>query len=158
MIANALESPFVVPLGLFAMVLGIVAVARFTELRKRQMESMERMAEIAKGIPPGPLSADPQAMSQAPAAWRAADAMRRTSNIRRGGIVLVSLGIGTALFFMLLSWILQTREVLSGAATSIIPFAIGAGLLIDVRMENRQVAALAEGSADRTGLGLRDSA
>ena len=90
----------------------------------RRLQYEERMAAIAKGIPLPDLPPVPVRSSFV-------NLQLRMGNVRRGGIVLVAAGIGAAVFFCVLSWILRERDVLAGAAAAIIPFAIGVGLLID---------------------------
>ena len=48
------------------------------------------------------------------------------------------------LFFVLLASILRVREVMSGAAVGLIPLAIGVGLLIDARIQTRELERLQE--------------
>jgi hypothetical protein len=68
------------------------------------------------------------------------DPLRSLSNARRTGIVLVSVGLGLTLFFVALSFILQERDVLSGAAVGIIPLAIGIGFFIDYNLQKRELS------------------
>jgi hypothetical protein len=58
-------------------------------------------------------------------------------NVRRGGIVMVATGIGGAIFFITLVWIVQERDVLSGAAAAIIRSQLGWGLLMDGNRRER---------------------
>ena len=67
------------------------------------------------------------------------DPLRSLSNARRAGIVLISTGVGIMLFFVVLAAIVRTREVLSGAAAGLIPFAIGVGFLIDYNLQKREM-------------------
>jgi hypothetical protein len=68
------------------------------------------------------------------------DPLRSLSNARRTGIVLVSSGIGLALFFITLTVILQQRNVLSGAAVGFIPLAVGIGFFIDYNLQKRELS------------------
>jgi UDP-N-acetylmuramyl pentapeptide phosphotransferase/UDP-N-acetylglucosamine-1-phosphate transferase len=56
-----------------------------------------------------------------------------------GGIVLVSSAVGVMLFFALLAMILGQREVYSGVACGLIPLGIGVGLLIDARIQTKEI-------------------
>ncbi len=129
---SAFNSPFVVPVAGTAMIFGIVAVSKISEYQTRKLQYEERMAAIAKGIPLPDLP-------PAPMRNLFVNLQMRMANVRRGGIVLVATGIGVATFFIVLAWILQERNVLSGAAAAIIPFAIGIGLLIDARAQAREM-------------------
>jgi hypothetical protein len=68
------------------------------------------------------------------------DPLRSLGNARRAAIVLVSVGVGLTLFFVTLSYILQERDVLAGAAVGIIPLAIGIGFFIDYQLQKRELA------------------
>ncbi|RXH56147.1 hypothetical protein [Granulicella sibirica] len=148
------NSPFVVPVAACAMVLGIVIASRVSDMRKRQLEYEERMALIAKGMPLPPISepsssmfagVPPELMSQMLTNdTRPVNMQRRIGLVRRWGIVLVASAVGIALFFIALGWILSERDVLSGAACALIPFAIGIGLLIDAGIQKREIVEGAE--------------
>jgi hypothetical protein len=129
------NSPFIVPVASFIMVLGIVAVASWSNARKRELESQERLAAIAKGIVPPPTAAE-LALSQG---RPAISLVRRRANIRLAGIVLLGAAAGLILFFIALAAILQERDVLCGAACGLIPFGIGVGFLIDTRIQSREI-------------------
>jgi hypothetical protein len=68
------------------------------------------------------------------------DPLRSLSNARRAGIVLVSVGTGLMLFFFALTAIIGQREILSGAAAGLIPFAIGIGFFIDYHLQKRELS------------------
>ena len=130
---NALWSPYVVPVAGTIMVFGIVAVNKFSDFNTRRLQSEERMAAIAKGMP----------IPEPPVPVREVNQINlhlRMANVRRGGLVLVAAGIGISIFFIVLAWIVQERDVLAGAAAGIIPFFIGVGLLIDARAQAREIA------------------
>ena len=132
---DAANSPFIVPVASFVMVLGIVAVGAWSNSRKREMESQERLAAIAKGIVLPPTPAEIAAAQGRPAT----SLVRRRANIRLAGIVLLGASAGIALFFIALASILQERDVLCGAACALIPFGIGVGFLIDTRIQSREI-------------------
>lgn len=134
-IGDAVNSPFIVPVASFIMVLGIVAVAAWSNARKRELESQERLAAIAKGIVPPPTAAE-LALTQA---RPPASAFRRRANIRLSGIVLLGAAVGIVLFFVALAAVLQERDVLCGAACGLIPLGIGVGFLIDARIQSREI-------------------
>jgi hypothetical protein len=129
-------SPFIVPVAGCAMVLGIVVARIWSGMRKRELESRERLAAIAQGIAPPP-TAEELVLTQAPR--QAGSSQRRQANIRLTGIVLVSAAAGIVLFFVVLAAILLNRDVLCGAATGLIPLGIGVGFLIDSRIQAREI-------------------
>lgn len=133
------NSPFIVPVAAFAMVLGIVIAQQLNQAHRRRLQSEERLAAISRGLPlpPEPL---PEPVSTE-AAQR-----RRARGLRTAAIVLTSTSVGTALFAFLLVWILQEREILSLAALSVVPLAIGIGLFVDYRFQTREIEQFSSGS------------
>ena len=134
-ITESINSPFIVPVASFVMVLGIVAVGAWSNARKREIESQERLAAIAKGIVLPPTPAEIAAAQGRPAT----SLVRRRANIRLAGIVLLGASAGIALFVIALASLLQERDVLCGAACALIPFGIGVGFLIDTRIQSREI-------------------
>jgi hypothetical protein len=61
-------------------------------------------------------------------------------NARRAGIVLVSVGLGIIAFGLLLTWIVNERDVLTVAAAGVIPLAIGVGFMIDYQLQKRELS------------------
>jgi uncharacterized membrane protein len=134
-VGETFNSPFIVPVASFVMVLGIVAVGSWSNARKRELESQERLAAIAKGLVPPPTAAELALTQGRPSI----SLVRRRANIRLAGIVLLGAAVGIALFFIALSAILQERDVLCGAACALIPLGIGVGFLIDTRIQTREI-------------------
>ena len=134
-ISETFNSPFIVPVASFVMVLGIVAVGSWSNARKRELESQERLAAIAKGVVLPPTAAEIAAAQGRPAI----SLVRRRANIRLSGIVLLGAAVGIALFFIALATILNERDVLCGAACALIPLGIGVGFLIDTRIQSREM-------------------
>lgn len=130
------SSPFIVPVAGCLMILGIVAVTSWSGARSRELESQERLAAIAKGLIPPPTAAE-LALTQAPRPTTSA--IRRRANIRLAGIILVASAFAVALFFTILWAVLGVREILSGVACALIPLGIGVGLLIDARIQTREI-------------------
>ena len=54
--------------------------------------------------------------------------------------MLISTGVGVMLSFIVLAWVVNDREVLSGGAFGLIPLSIGVGFFIDYMMQKRQLA------------------
>jgi hypothetical protein len=130
------NSPFIVPVAGCIMILGIVAVTSWSGARSREMESQERLAAIAKGLVPPPTAAE-LALTRGPRA--STSAVRRRANIRLAGIILIASAVGIAFFFTILWAVIGVREILSGVACSLIPLGIGAGFLIDARIQSREI-------------------
>jgi hypothetical protein len=129
------NSPFIVPVAGCAMIACIVISAQASASRKRQIESEERLAAIARGVPVPPTQEELALSRNRPVP----DALRRRANIRLAGIILVASSVCLALFFTILWAVLREREILSGVACALIPFGIGAGLLIDARIQTREM-------------------
>ena len=142
------NSPFIIPVAVFAMVLGIVIVANIYNYHVRKLKSEERMAAIAKGLPlPPDLDAIDHANSDprrsGAVRWRSPEITVRDRNerLRTGGIVCISVGVGLAFFSFFLTWIVQEHDVLAVAAAGLIPLAVGVGLLIDYALRTKSVKA-----------------
>ncbi|HEV2465333.1 MAG TPA: DUF6249 domain-containing protein [Acidobacteriaceae bacterium] len=132
--------PFLIVLGAFAMVLGIVIVAKLAEYHNKKLKSEERLTAIAKGLPL------PPDIDKVPG-----DRRPTAAGIRTGGIICISTGVGLAVFSFFLAWIVQEHDVLSIAAAGLIPLFIGIGLLIDYALRTRSARAEANQPA-----GVRD--
>src|SRR5271170_8243391 len=125
------SSPFIVPVAVFAMVLGIVITVTIAGYHTRRLQSEERLAAIAKGIPiPEPI----------PEPIPVVDQHRRARAMRTGGIVCVATGLGLSVFGLLLTWIVQEHNVLVVAAAGLIPLAIGIGFVVDYWLQKRELA------------------
>jgi hypothetical protein len=132
---DAANSPFIVPVAGCLMILGIVAVTSWSSARNRELESQERLAAIAKGLVPPPTKEELALTQSRPAP----SAFRRRANVRLTGIVLVSSAVALALFFIVLWAVIGERDILSGVACALIPFGIGAGFLVDARIQSREI-------------------
>jgi hypothetical protein len=144
------NSPFIVPVAGCIMIAAIVGFNAWGSARKRQIESEERLAAIARGVPIPPTEAEVALTRNRPSL----DSVRRRDNVRRGGIVLVATAAGLILFFVALTVILQQRAILSGVACALIPLGIGAGLLIDARIQTREIELLKFESASTSSTDL----
>jgi hypothetical protein len=124
------NSPFIIPVAAFAMVLGIIIANTISGYHTRRLQSEERLAAIAKGIPiPEPT----------PEPIPVVDQHRRARGLRTGGIVCTSVGAGLALFGFALTWIVGEHDVLAVSASGIIPLAVGIGLLVDYAFQKRDL-------------------
>jgi len=128
-------SPFIVPVAGCAMILGISVAGVWSSVRAREMQSQERLAAIARGVPLPPTTEELAIIHGKPSV----DATRRRGNTRRAGIILLGSAVGLILFFIALSTVLHVREVLCGAAVGLIPLGIGAGFLVDAHIQSREL-------------------
>jgi hypothetical protein len=130
-------SPFVVPVA--GCLVGIVAIVSgiWFEAQQRRNKAEQRMAMIARNVPIAEIE---RLLGTGEDEKRTRDPLRSLGNARRTGIVLVSTGVGLALFFITLAVILQERDVLSGAAIGIIPLAIGIGFFVDYNLQMRELS------------------
>jgi hypothetical protein len=128
-------SPFMVPLGAF--VVGIVAIVAGIAggAYKQRLKTEQRLAMLARGMSASEieklLSADGRA---------AKDPLQGIASTRRTAIVLISTGVGIMLSFLVLAWIVNDHEVLSGGAFGLIPLSIGVGFFIDYNMQKRDLS------------------
>ncbi len=128
-------SPFIVPVAGCIMILGIVVAGIWSGIRNHEIQSTERLAAIAKGVPVPPTPEELAIMHGKPSA----DATRRRGNVRLAGTILVIGALGVVAFFLILAGILRERDVLCGAAVGLIPLGIGIALLIDARTQTREI-------------------
>jgi hypothetical protein len=133
LLTNAWDSPFIVPVAGCFMIAVIVIASTAAASRKREIESQERLAAIAKGLPVPPTQAELDASRSMPVG----SATRRYANIRLAGLILVSSGLGLMLMCALISAIVRVPEVLCGSAAGLIPLGIGIGMLLDARIQKR---------------------
>ncbi len=124
-----------VPLGAF--VVGIVAIVAGIAggAYKQRLKTEQRLAMLARGMSASEiekvLSADGRA---------AKDPLQGIATTRRTAIVLISTGVGIMLSFLVLAWIVNEHEVLSGGAFGLIPLSIGVGFFIDYNLQKRDLA------------------
>jgi hypothetical protein len=128
-------NPFMVPIGAF--VVGIVAIVSGVAggAYKQRLKTEQRLAMLARGMSAGDiekvLSADGRA---------AKDPLQGIASTRRTAIVLISTGIGIMLSFLVLAWVVNEHEVLSGGAFGLIPLSIGVGFFIDYNLQKRDLS------------------
>ena len=136
--SNFAFSPFIVPVA--GCLVGIVAIVAgiWLEGHKRRIKSEERMTMLARGVPLAEIEKMLGTGDEDKPAVK--DPLRSLGNARRAGIVLVSVGAGLILFFLVLTAILHVREVLAGAAAGLIPLAIGVGFFIDYNLQKRELS------------------
>ena len=124
-----------IPLGAF--VVGIVAIVAGVAggAYKQRLKTEQRLAMLARGMSAGEiekvLSADGRA---------AKDPLQGIASTRRTAIVLISTGVGIMLSFLVLAWVVNEHEVLSGGAFGLIPLSIGVGFFIDYNLQKRDLS------------------
>jgi hypothetical protein len=132
------ESPFIVPVAGCVMILGFVVAGVYSEVRNKELRSQERIALLNRGVPAVEVERLMRNANENDKKVR--DPLRSLANARRTALVLLSIGVGLALFGLALWAILQVREVLVVAASGVISLAIGAGFLIDYNMQKRELS------------------
>jgi Flp pilus assembly protein TadB len=133
-----INSPFVVPLGAFAV--GIVAIVAgiWHDAQRNRVRADQRMAMVARGIPLDQIEKLLGKRDEEEKPVR--DPLRSLANARRAAVILIASGIGVVAFFVLLMVILQERDVLAGAAVGVIPVAIGIGFWVDYNLQKRELS------------------
>jgi hypothetical protein len=124
-----------VPLGAFLVgIVGIICGAAGGAYKQR-LKAEQRLAMLARGMSAGEierlLAADARATR---------DPLQSLPSTRRTAIVLISSGVGLMLSFLVLAWIVNDHEVLSGGAVGMIPLSIGVGFLIDYNLPKRELS------------------
>jgi hypothetical protein len=135
---NFLFSPFVIPVAGISVAIVAIISGIWLDGHKRRLKSEERIAMISRGVPLADIEKLLGTGDEEKPPVK--DPLRSLGNARRTGIVLVSVGAGLILFFVVLTAILHVREVLSGAAAGLIPLAIGIGFFIDYNLQKRELS------------------
>ena len=131
-------SPFMIPLGAFVVAIVAIVAGVAAEANRVKLRAEQRMAMVARGMSADDI--DKLLGRRNDDAKAPRDPMQSLANTRRTAIVLISSGAGLSLFFLVLAWILSVHEVLSGAAVGLIPLTIGAGFLIDYKLQKRDLS------------------
>ena len=124
-----------IPLGAF--VVGIVAIVAGIAggAYKQRLKTEQRLAMLARGMSASEIEKVLNADGRA-----AKDPLQGIASTRRTAIVLISTGVGIMLSFLVLAWIVNDHEVLSGGAFGLIPLSIGVGFFIDYNMQKRDLS------------------
>jgi hypothetical protein len=132
-------SGFIIPIGAFVVAIVAIVCGIWSQAHARRVKAEQRMLMLSRGMSVAEieklLGSSIEEEARPPR-----DPLRSLSNARRTGIILVSTGIGLMLFFIALTIILNTREVLSGAAAGFVPLAIGIGFFIDYNLQKRELS------------------
>jgi hypothetical protein len=127
-----------IPIGAFAVAIVAIISGVLSESNRQRLTAEQRMAMVARGMPVSDID---KLLTKANVDGKPAkDPMQSAANTRRTAIVLISSGIGLALFFIVLSLIVNERDVLAGAAVGLIPLAVGIGFLIDYNLQKRDLS------------------
>lgn len=135
---NWFNSPFVVPLGAFAVGMVAIVAGIWSEAQKNRVKADQRMAMIARGLPVDQIEKLLGKRDEDDKPVR--DPLRSLANARRAAVILIASGVGLVAFFVLLMVILQERDVLTGAAVGAIPIAIGIGFWVDYSLQKRELS------------------
>src|SRR6202046_1460170 len=135
---EAFNSPFIVPIGAFAVAIVAVIAGIWSQAHAVRVKAEQRMAMLARGLPIAEI--EQLLGSGAEEKKPPKDPLRSLSNARRTGIILVSTGAGLMLFFFALTAIIGERAILSGAAAGLIPLAIGVGFFVDYHLQKRELS------------------
>ncbi len=124
-----------VPLGAF--LVGIVAIVSGIAggAYKQRLKTEQRLAMLARGMSAGEIEKVLNADGRA-----ARDPLQGLASTRRTAIVLISTGVGIMLSFLVLAWIVNDHEVLSGGAFGLIPLSIGVGFFVDYNLQKRDLS------------------
>jgi hypothetical protein len=127
-----------IPLGAFVVAIVAIIAGVMGEANRQRLRAEQRMAMVARGMPVDDI--DKLLTKASVDAKPVRDPMQGLANTRRVALVLMSIGVGITLFFVVLWLILNVREVLSGGAVGLIPLAIGVGFLIDYNLQKRDLS------------------
>jgi hypothetical protein len=133
-----------------AMLIPIVAIISgvLGQMHKRRLRADQQMAMIARGVPLAEIEAfmqrtDPVDSEERPIK----DPMRSLGTARRTAMVLIPLGIGTTLFFLIFGGIMLSHVnheagwvLIAASATGLIPLAIGIGFFVDYNLQKREMS------------------
>jgi hypothetical protein len=127
-----------IPIGAFAVAIVAIVSGVVGDTQRQRLKAEQRMAMVARGMPADDID---KLLTKATVDGKPVkDPVQSLANTRRTAIVLISSGIGLALFFIVLSIIVGQRDVLAGAAVGLMPLAVGAGFLIDYRLQKRDLS------------------
>lgn len=133
-----------------AMLIPIVAIiaGAFNHAHQRRLRADQQMAMIARGVPLAEVEAFMQRTTPADSEDRAInDPMRSLANARRTAMVLIPLGIGLSIFFLIFGSIFLAKidttagwALIAVSAAGLIPLAIGVGFLYDYNLQKREMS------------------
>jgi hypothetical protein len=136
-----LATPFIVPLGAFLVAIVAIISGIAGQAHARRIKAEQRMAMLQRGMTVEQIDLLLRPSNEnGEEDVKARDPLRSLAKARRSAIVLVSVGVGVVLFGLLLSVIVEEREVLAVSACGLIPLAIGIGFFVDYGLQKRELA------------------
>ena len=137
---HAFNSPFVVPVAIFAMIAILGVGGMISSYHEKKLRVEQRMVALQRGIPLEQIEKVFGAVERAE--QERGDPLRGMKNARRAALILIACGAGIIATCLVLTLILQVREILAGAAGGLIPAAIGIGFWIDYKIQAREMERL----------------
>jgi hypothetical protein len=127
-----------IPIGAFVVAIVAIISGVVGDTQRQRLKAEQRMAMVARGMPADDID---KLLTKATVDGKPVkDPMQSLANTRRTAIVLISSGIGLALFFIVLAFIVGQRDVLAGAAVGLMPLAVGVGFVIDYHLQKRDLS------------------
>jgi len=130
--------PILIPLGAFVVAIVAIVSGIMSEAHKHRLRAEQRMALVARGMNVAEI--DTLLGGPGEEERPVKDPLRSLSRTRTAAMVLLSTGAGVCLFGLLLTWIIQQRDVLVVAAAGLIPVAIGIGFVIDYQLQKGELS------------------
>lgn len=127
-----------IPMGAFLVAIVAIVSGVVGDAQRQRLKAEQRMAMVARGMSANDID---KLLGKASGDGRPVrDPLQSLANTRRTAIVLISSGVGLALFFIVLSIVVGERDVLAGAAVGLIPLSVGVGFLIDYNLQKRDLS------------------
>jgi hypothetical protein len=133
-----------------ALLIPIVAiiVGGVNQAQQRRIRADQQMAMIARGVPLSEIEAFLQRTSPVDNNDRPIkDPVRSLGNSRRAAMVLISLGTGLIVFFLIFGSVMLHHVdkdagwvLIAVSAAGLIPLAIGIGFLFDYNLQKREMS------------------
>lgn len=131
-----------------ALMIPIIAIVGgfVSRMHASRLRADQRMALLARGVPLAEIEAflktEPEIGERA-----VKDPMRSLGNARRTAMVLIPMGIGLTLFFLIFGTVMLKHvdpsagwALIACSAAGVIPLAIGIGFWIDYNMQKRELS------------------
>jgi ascorbate-specific PTS system EIIC-type component UlaA len=140
--ANAFNAAVLVPLGAFSVAIIAIISGAVSQAHARRIKAEQRIAMVQRGMTAEQIATalGPTGEEEEGEVVKTKDPLRSLAKTRRAATVLVSVGVGVVLFGLLLTVIERDRDVLTVAASGLIPLAIGIGFFVDYRLQQRELA------------------
>ncbi len=141
-LSGVLNAAVMVPLGAFAVAIIAIMSGVISQAHARRLKAEQRMAMVQRGMSAEQIDLllRPTKEEGEEGEPRTKDPLRSLGYARRTAVVLVSVGTGLVVFGLVLTAIVQVRQVLAVAASGLIPLAIGIGFFVDYTLQKRELA------------------